>query len=100
MNEFDRKWNRLTALARRAADADEVPVAPPGFAVHVVACWQARRDEEATGSVWGWLAVRGLAVACALMILAALVTWSSVETGQTEELAALADPLTSEALAP
>jgi len=101
MNHFDRIWNRLTDLARSALAADLADdVAPPGFATRVAANWVALRRDGAGRTLLEWLAVRGLAVACALTVLAAIASWSSVQDQPAEDIATLADPLVSELLAP
>jgi hypothetical protein len=100
MNHIERSLSRLLDLARRAPAGDEVLAAPPGFATRVAAQWVGGRYAGTNGSIWEWLAMRGLAVACALSIMAAFASWSLVKPSEHDELVALADPLTSEVLPP
>jgi hypothetical protein len=64
MNNFDQKWQRLTAAARRAPAAGD-EAAPQGFATRVAA----RALEAPPAGPWFGverLALRGLLAACAL----------------------------------
>jgi hypothetical protein len=92
MSYFERSWNRLTALARRA-DAAPPEEAPPGFSTRVVALAFSGRSERVGASVWEWLAVRGLGVACLVMGLALAASWPMATNAAEDELADLADPL-------
>lgn len=100
MNHIERSLSRLLTLARRAPADEEVWATPPGFATRVAARWVSGRLEASGGAIWEWLAVRGLAVACLLSILAAGAAWSTVRTSAHDELVALADPLSAEVLPP
>jgi hypothetical protein len=100
MNKHDRSWFRLAALARRAPRAEEVSVAPPGFATRVAARWMATRRSVSEASIWEWLSVRSLAVACAITVVSTIVAWPAFSDVSASELADLADPLSPENLPP
>ena len=62
------KWEKLAAQARRAPQ-EGLPDLPYGFTTRVVARWQATA-KAAMPSMWEWMSVRGLLVACGVMVLA------------------------------
>lgn len=102
MKELEQAWNRLLALARRGWTAEEAAAVPPGLATRVVAHWMEIRRQGGTRSLWEWLAVRGLAVAVAVMVVSAIASWpdAPAEENAPEAMADLADPITPELLPP
>ncbi len=97
MNRFDHVWARLIALARPGA-AEEVCVAPPGFATRVAALAVAGRVR--VGSIWEGLAVRSFGIACLVTLLAVASLWPLVGDAAHAELVELADPLVVADLSP
>jgi glucan phosphorylase len=97
MNEFDRHWQKLTALARSAPDSRDA-TAPFGFATRTVA----RAASLPAYSPWGGLgqlALRGLMVAAACGVAAVVLNYSEItsdpsdlySTGTTDSVVELLD---------
>lgn len=93
MNSFARKWNRLIALARQAESGAADTMPPAGFVTRLAALALVGRGERAVSSVWAWLAVRGLGVACVITVLAIAAAWPVMSDASQDDLAKLSDPL-------
>ncbi len=92
MNDFDQKWRRLTALARRAP-AEDAAAAPYGFATRVAAL--ALESGRAPGplALFEKFALRGLIAAFALSIASAAYSYTALTAAQEDELSLAADPV-------
>jgi len=87
MNPYDHQWQKLTALARRAAD-DRDTAAPYGFATRVAA----RAARLPAGSPWAAFerfALRGLVVAAGLCVMAVVLNY--VTFGEREDEMSMTD---------
>lgn len=75
MNDFDLRWQRLVAAARRVPAAEPV-VAPYGFATRIAAqAWAGERQGLLT--VLGRVSIRALWVACVLMLVSVAASYFS-----------------------
>jgi hypothetical protein len=97
MNEFDRHWHKLTALARLASDSRDA-TAPFGFATRTVA----RAGALSAPGPWAAFerfALRGLVVAAACGVAAVVFNYSDLmsdsadiyATGTTDSVVELLD---------
>ena len=87
MNPYDHQWQKLTALARSAAD-DRDATAPYGFATRVAA----RAATQPFGSPWASFerfAMRGLVVAAGLCVMA--VVFNYVSFGERDDEMSMTD---------
>lgn len=87
MNQFDHQWQKLTALARQAADTRDV-AAPYGFAVRVVA----RAETLPAASPWALFerfAFRGLMVAAIFGVGAITMGFTGVLAEPADDYAAV-----------
>ena len=85
MNQFDRQWKKLTALARQAP-ADPGAAAPYGFATRVAA----RAATLPAGTPWLFLerfALRGLLVAAVCGVTAVAFNYSELSPEQSDTYA-------------
>jgi len=100
-HKLEQRWFRLAAAARRAAADEPAPELPPGFATRVAATWIAERRAVPAAPMWAAFAVPGLGVALLVAILAVVtVSPSNPRADASEELVALADPLTDPSVLP
>jgi hypothetical protein len=94
MNEFDRHWQKLTALARSAPDSRDA-TAPYGFATRTAA----RAATMPAPGPWAAFALRGLVVAAACGLAAIALNYSDLtsdsadlySTGTTDSVVELLD---------
>lgn len=87
MKQFDQQWQKLTALARQAADNREVGV-PYGFAVRV----SAQAVRLPSSSPWALserFALRGLVVAAAFGVSAMAFGFSTIMPETADDYAAI-----------
>lgn len=91
MNDFDVKWQRLTARARTApAAADEA--APFGFATRVAAQAAAVRGPARAG-LFEQFALRALLAAGALSVASVAYSFSALTAEAEDEFTLASDPL-------
>ena len=90
MNQFDQQWQKLTALARQAADNRDV-TAPYGFAVRMAA-QAAVLPAAAPWVLFERFALRGLMVAAAFGVGAMALSFSSMMSEPADDYAAV-DPV-------
>jgi len=88
MNQFDQQWQKLTALARQAADNRDVS-APYGFAVRVAA-QAVNLPASAPWALFERFAFRGLMVAAVFGVGAMVLGCSSVLSDPADDYAAAA----------
>ena len=86
MNQFDQQWQKLTALARQAADQRDVS-APYGFAVRIAA-QAATLPVSAPWALFERFAFRGLMVAAVFGVGAMVMGFSSVLSDPADDYAA------------
>ncbi|MBE2214447.1 MAG: hypothetical protein IAE82_11295 [Opitutaceae bacterium] len=98
MSHHDQSWNRLSDLARRAPAGAAALEMPAGLSTRVVAQWLAERREVLLVSPWETFALRALAVACLITVLAAAAAWPVVVRDPVPEVADVADPVSAEVL--
>jgi hypothetical protein len=98
MNRHDPSWNRLSDLARRAPAGAAAVEMPAGMSARIVAQWLEERRDALLVSPWETFAVRALAVACLITVLAAVAAWPVVVTDSVDEVADVADPISTEVL--
>jgi hypothetical protein len=98
MNRHDPSWNRLSDLARRAPAGAAAVEMPAGMSARIVAQWLVERRDAVLVSPWETLAVRALAVACLVTVLAAAAAWPVVASGRADDVADVADPVSTEVL--
>jgi hypothetical protein len=98
MNRQDPRWNRLSDLARRAPDGAAALELPAGLSARVVARWLAERREALLVSPWETFALRALGLACLITVAAAAAAWPVVSAETHDEIAEVADPISTEVL--
>lgn len=98
MNRRDQSWNRLSDLARRAPDGAASLEMPAGLSARVVGQWLLERQQAFLVSPWETLAVRALGLACLITVIAAIAAWPVVTREQRDEIAEVADPISTEVL--
>jgi len=98
MKRHDPSWNRLSDLARRAPSGAAALEMPAGLSTRIVAEWLAERRDALLVSPWETFAVRALAVACLITVLAAVAAWPVVVRDPAPEVADVADPISAEVL--
>lgn len=98
MSRHDPSWNRLSDLARRAPTGAAALEMPDGLSARVVAQWLAERRDAILVSPWETLAVRALAVACLITVIAAAAAWPVVTNDTRDPIADVADPINTEVL--
>lgn len=98
MNRQDQSWNRLSDLARRAPTGAASLEMPAGMSTRIVAQWLAERRDALLVSPWETFAVRALAVACLITVIAAAAAWPVVSGNRVDEVADVADPVSTEVL--
>lgn len=86
MNQFDQQWQKLTALARQAADNRDVS-APYGFAVRVAA-HAATLPAASPWALFERFAFRGLMVAAIFGVGAMAMGFSSILSEPADDYAA------------
>lgn len=82
MNDFDLRWQRLVAAARRAP-ATEPDVVPYGFATRV-ATRALAGERPGLLMVLGRASIRALWVACLLMLVSVAASYFSSNAGAAE----------------
>lgn len=91
MSDFDLRWQRLVAAARRVPAA-EPALAPYGFAARVAArVWAGERQGLLT--VLGRVSIRALWVACVLMIVSVAASYFSSTLGAADSQQFQFDPV-------
>lgn len=98
MNRHDQSWNRLSDLARRAPVGAAALEMPAGMSARVVGQWLLERRQAFLVSPWETFAVRALGLACLITIAAAIAAWPVVTRESRDEIAEVADPITTEVL--
>jgi len=98
MKRHDSSWDRLSDLARRAPSGSAALEMPAGLSTRIVAQWLAERREALLVSPWETFAVRALALACLITVLAAIAAWPVVVQDPVDEVADVADPISREVL--
>ena len=86
MNQFDQQWQKLTTLARKAADTRDV-AAPYGFAVRVVA-QAATLPAASPWALFERYALRGLMVAAVFGVAAMAMGFSNILSEPADDYAA------------
>lgn len=86
MNQFDQQWQKLTALARQAADNRDV-AAPYGFAVRVAA-HAATLPSVSPWALFERFAFRGLMVAAVFGVGAMAMGFSNILSEPADDYAA------------
>ncbi len=87
MNQFDQQWQKLTALARQAADTRDV-TAPYGFAVRVAA-QAATMPATSPWALFERFAFRGLMVAAVFGVGAMTMGFTGVLSEPADDYAAV-----------
>jgi hypothetical protein len=98
MNRHDPSWNRLSDLARRAPTGAAALEMPAGLSTRVVGQWLLERRQAFLVSPWETLAVRALGLACLITVAAAVAAWPIVVGDTVDEVADVADPVSTEVL--